>query len=243
MSTSQTLAAAKRQAVSNPTGTCNACMRTGLPILPLRQAYGPAPSSLYATTDKNGVKSVPLNANHPRTLREGYLYVLLLGTDGLKTWQGYQVTAAGALRQFPPYEMPRAAPAPLSEQCVAADHDVPASFINIDTRSYTTAWLAFANDPWPKAVLDLYRKNIATYSAGPTTRFKQLDLKVARETPASVEGGFVMTELDLQVDTRVLDYASPALGDFGSVFDFYSRNHRLQALRGFVRTQVQSQKL
>lgn len=46
MSTSKTLIQARRQAAPNPTGTCSACERTGLPFLPLRLAIMPVTDGL-----------------------------------------------------------------------------------------------------------------------------------------------------------------------------------------------------
>ncbi|CAB3710467.1 hypothetical protein LMG26690_03173 [Achromobacter animicus] len=72
-------------------------------------------------------------------------------------------------------------------------------------------------------------------------RFYELDLQTARNDPASV--GIAMTEQSLQVDQHVLEYATPTIGDFVSVHGFCSRNHRLNALEGFVRTQTQREQL
>ncbi|PTW87128.1 hypothetical protein DBL07_23315, partial [Achromobacter mucicolens] len=79
MSVSKTLGRAIRQALPNPTGTCNACERTGLPILPLRAAYAPAPTATSKRPLAGGgdLAAVPMRLDQPRTLREGYLYVLL----------------------------------------------------------------------------------------------------------------------------------------------------------------------
>ena len=77
MSVSKTLGRAIRQALPNPTGTCNACERTGLPILPLRMAYAPAPTATSKRPLAGGgdLAAVPMRLDQPRTLREGYLYV------------------------------------------------------------------------------------------------------------------------------------------------------------------------
>ena len=239
MSTSQTLIKVRRHVAPNPTGDCNACERTGLPILPLRAAYAPAP---HATTKRTmagagNLEAVPMRLDQPRTLRQGYLYVLLDRSE----WQAYQVTQEGALRQFNPFEMPRAEPAPLSEQCIKQDHDAPASFINIDTERHTTAWIAFSSDPWPASVLDRYLGGVGDNGAPLEPRFQKLDLKVARNDPASV--GIAMTEHALQVDQQVLEYATPTVGDFVSVHGFSTRNHRLDALRGYVRVQARRERL
>jgi len=239
MSISTTLGWAMRHAVPNPTGTCKACERTGLPILPLRSAYAPAPTATSKRPLAGGgdLAAVPMRFDQPRTLREGYLYVLL----DKREWQAYQVTPEGALRQFNPFSMPRAVPEPLSERCIHQDHDVPASFINIDTKLFKTAWIAFSSDPWSDRVLNRYLQSCADGKSPVGARFHELDLKTARENPAKV--GIAMTEQSLQVDQQVLEYATPTTGDFVSVHGFCSRNHRLNALEGFVRTHTQREQL
>ncbi|HBO3623959.1 TPA: hypothetical protein L4S57_005261 [Pseudomonas aeruginosa] len=237
MSTSNALGIAASQAVPNPTGSCNACQRTGLPILPLRAVYAPQPGNTHMReSSTTPLKAIPMRLDQPRTLRQGYLYVLL----DKKEWQAYQVTPEGALRQFRPYQPPRDEPQPLSELCVKQNHDVTASFINIDTAKYSTAWIAIANDPWPKKVLDQYLRGTADDGTALAGRFHQLDLKAARDNPASV--GIAMTEDSLQMH-QVLEYAEASPGDFESVHGFYSHNHRLGALKGHVLTLVQREKL
>ncbi|NWL76218.1 hypothetical protein DM872_05095 [Pseudomonas taiwanensis] len=239
MNTSAALGTATQQAAPNPSGACNACQRTGLPILPLRAAYAPAPYGTHMQPVSRGsdLMAVRMRIDQPRTLRQGYLYVLLDKTE----WQAYQVTPEGALRQFRPYQPPREEPQPLSEDCIKQDHDVTASFINIDTAKYSTASIAFSSDPWPKSVLDRYLSGKGEDGTALEPRFHQLDLKAARENPASV--GLAMTEQALQVDQKVLEYATPTAGDFSSAHGFSTRNHRLEALRGFVRIQRQRQQL
>lgn len=239
MSLSTTLGLAIRHAAPNPTGTCNSCERTGLPILPLRMAYAPTPAATTKRPLAGGgdLAAVPTRLDQPRTLREGYLYVLL----DKQEWQAYQVTPEGALRQFNPFAMPRAAPEPLSDSCIHQDHDVPASFINIDTILFKTAWIAFSSDPWSDSALNRYLHSFADEKSPVAARFYELDLETARNDPASV--GIAMMEQSLQVDQQVLEYATPTIGDFVSVHGFCSRNHRLHALEGFVRTQTQREQL
>lgn len=235
MSVSTTLGLAIRHAAPNPMGTCNACERTGLPILPLRAAYAPTPTATSKRPLAGGgdLAAVPMRLDQPRILRAGYLYVLL----DKREWQAYEVTPEGALRQFNPFAMPRAAPEPLSERCIHQDHDVPASFISIDTKLFKTAWIAFSSDPWSGRVLNRYLQCFANEKSPVGVRFYELDLQTARNDPASV--GIVMTEQSLQVDQHVLEYATPTIGDFVSVHGFCSRNHRLNALQGFVQSQTQ----
>jgi len=214
-----------------PLERCGTCQRWGLPILPLRAAYAPEPwhtQALPVSRDSE-VKAVRMVLDQPRILRRGFLYVLL---DG-KYWQAYEVSPEGALRQFPAFQIPREEPVPLSKRCIRHDHDIPAAFLNINTHRYSTAWLAIANDPWPEAVLHAYQRGGVVDGMNLHDRFYKLDLKTARDDPASV--GIAMTETDLQMH-QVLEYAQPIADDFRSVHGFYPRNHRLRALAAHVRT-------
>ena len=221
-----------------PTGICSTCQRSGLPILPLRAAYAPEPWYTQALPLNRGaeVKAVRLRADQPRTLRSGYLYVLLDNRE----WQAYEISPEGALRQFPPYQIPREEPRSLCEICIQQDHDIPASFINIKTDRYSTAWLALANDPWSERVLNGYLRGGVVDGMALEDRFYKLDLKTARNDPASI--GIAMTEADLQMH-QVLEYAQPMAGDFQSVHGFYPRNSRLRALAGHVREVTEEHKL
>ncbi|PVZ36863.1 toxin VasX, partial [Pseudomonas sp. URIL14HWK12:I11] len=105
-----------------PVGRCATCQRSGLPILPLRTAFAPPAGDIEAD-----VTSARLG--RLRTLRQGYLYVLL----DAQVWQAYAVTEQGLLRQFVPLQMPLDPPAPIAEHCIRENHHLPASFINIDT--------------------------------------------------------------------------------------------------------------
>ena len=224
------LEAAIEQVDPVPLERCRTCQRWGLPILPLRAAYAPEPWQTQAlpVSRDSEVTAVRMVPDQPRILRRGFLYVLL----DRKHWQAYQITPEGALRQFPALQVPREEPVPLSTLCVQQDHDIPAAFLNINTHRYSTAWLAIANDPWPKEVLRAYKHGGVVDGMNLDERFYKLDLKVAREDPASV--GIAMTETDLQLQ-QVLEYSYSMAGDFRSVHGFYPRNDRLRAMAGHVR--------
>ena len=198
------LEAAIEQVDPVPLERCRTCQRWGLPILPLRAAYAPEPWQTQAlpVSRDSEVTAVRMVPDQPRILRRGFLYVLL----DRKHWQAYQITPEGALRQFPALQVPREEPVPLSTLCVQQDHDIPAAFLNINTHRYSTAWLAIANDPWPKEVLRAYKQGGVVDGMNLDERFYKLDLKVARDDPASV--GIAMTETDLQLQ-QVLEYSFP----------------------------------
>ncbi|MEN3752783.1 T6SS effector BTH_I2691 family protein [Mangrovibacter sp. SLW1] len=173
-------ALAARQAAAAPSG-CKACSRQGVAIYPLRVAAVPAFLVHPAWRPAVPEQAVPLAGGEfkyaLRTLRGGYVYVLL---DG-EIWQGYQVTPEGYLRQFNVEEMP-ASPdiPPLNTACRRQHHDILASFITIAPH-HTDIRMAFSSDPWSMDVLDAWRsKN------GPSARFTQLTLSGAGERHAAV---------------------------------------------------------
>lgn len=199
---------------------CKACERHGLPILPLRRALVPDTRPAWIADDAPPVPGTMLGL---RTLRSGYLYVLL----DESVWHAYEVTEQGHLRRFDPYEPPLGAPPPLPNKCVNADHDIPSAFFNVDTHRYSTAWIAFSSDPWPVSVLIDYKT-----AKAPSDRFQVLDLAQARDNPGDV--GMAMTPEHLQVDDLVFEYNQQLAGPFDSAHGFHSRLLRKTALRGFV---------
>ncbi|MDK9355155.1 T6SS effector BTH_I2691 family protein, partial [Lelliottia sp. V106_10] len=154
--------AATQQAASTPSG-CKVCQRQGIPVFPLRVAA--VPKAVVSTGWKSRVpeQDVALTGGEfkyaLRTLRMGYLYVLLDKT----VWQGYMVTAEGYLRYFNPLEKPEGETVePITEACRQQGHCINASFINIDVnpatgQDYEQAWLAFSGDAWSKEVLNEYQ--------------------------------------------------------------------------------------
>lgn len=196
---------------------CHACEREGLPILLLRKAMVPD----FATVSGeplNGV--VPVRAKLGlRTLRRGYLYILL----DRKHWQAYEVTPEGHLRRFNPYQLRGGEPHSLPTRCRHENHDIPSSLLALDTRKYNTAWLAFADDPWTSSVLDAYKDG-----RSPSRRFQTLDLKAARENPASV--GIAMTHKRPEVGHKVFEYGESSSVGLESVHGFHSRLSRLYPL-------------
>ncbi|MEN5038425.1 T6SS effector BTH_I2691 family protein [Pseudomonas sp. TWI929] len=220
MTISQRIALAVAEA-GLPHDQCMSCERQGLPILPLRRALVPDTRPECVTTVAG---SLHISAKMGvRTLRMGYLYVLL----DQQVWHAYAVSEQGHLRRFNPYEPPNGPPRPLPEKCVHEDHDIPSAFLNIDTEKYGSAWLAFSSDAWPVSVLNAYKRGEA-----PAHRFEGLDLIQARNNPELL--GMAMTPDNLQVDKEVFEYTQHACSPFDSAHGFHSRWLRRFALRGYV---------
>ncbi|WEK28717.1 MAG: hypothetical protein P0Y58_17580 [Candidatus Pseudomonas phytovorans] len=189
MTLSQRIAIATAEA-GLPSDQCMACERQGMPILPLRRALVPdARPGCISTVAGSLHVSAKMGL---RTLRMGYLYVLL----DQQVWHAYEVSEQGHLRRFNPYEPSDGPPASLPEKCTNENHDIPSSFLNIDTDRYGSAWLAFSSDAWPVSVLNAYKKGQA-----PAHRFEGLDLTQAHANPELL--GIAMTPDNLQVDEQV----------------------------------------
>ncbi|MEX5502526.1 T6SS effector BTH_I2691 family protein [Pseudomonas putida] len=220
MTISQRIAIAAAEA-GLPSDQCMSCERQGLPILPLRRALVPDTRPECITTVAG---SLHISAKMGlRTLRMGYLYVLL----DQQVWHAYEVSEQGHLRRFNPYEPSDGLPASLPEKCANENHDIPSSFLNIDTDRYGSAWLAFSSDPWPASVLNAYKKGQA-----PAHRFEGVDLTQARNNPELL--GIAMTPDNLQVDKDVFEYAQHGCSPFDSAHGFHTRKLRRFALKGYL---------
>ncbi|OAE59699.1 hypothetical protein A7J67_06420 [Achromobacter xylosoxidans] len=166
-------------------------------------------------------------------MRQGYVYVLL----DKEIWHAYQVTPEGYLRQFNPFSMPRAAPEPLANACLEAGHDLRAAFINIDTAAHKQAWIAFSQDPWPKATLDAYRTGKHTdgkaLPADYRERFRVINLITLKQDPAGGNQALALEHGD-DLAQHVAEYAI-GTRDFVSVHDWHPRHARLEAMHAQLR--------
>ena len=218
-------ALATRQAAIMPSG-CKACTREGITIFPLRIAAVPkhtdVPEWHVTPALTGGEYKYAL-----RTLREGYLYILLDGAF----WQSYEVTAEGAMRQFNAYERPETDhPAPLEERCRTKGHDIISGFISIDPR-FSQAEIAFSSDTWSKTVLRQYQNK------RPAGRFTRVDLNAFKAVPGQHERGLSLdytlssltgrvvefrTELFPQPGIGLLPYMKPVQG---GMHGFFPRQH------------------
>ena len=225
-----------------PSG-CKVCERKGLPVFPLRVAVVPQKMAgrnwVPAVPDPNVELTGGLFKYALRTLRMGYLYVLL----DKKYWQAYEVTAEGYLRQITPSIMPEGdTVTPLAPVCVKRGHEIAASFINIDT-AYSQAWLAFSSDPWSSDVLDKYQS-----SPELSTRFTQIDLNTLKQNPASIPQARVLDPSLSVLKANVAEFAAtfypwfenPESNISASAHGFYPRHEGAEALAIRI-AQLQSQ--
>lgn len=236
--------AATQQAASTPSG-CKVCQRKGIPVFPLRVAAVPKAVVSTGWTSKVPEQDIALAGGEfkyaLRTLRMGYLYVLLDKT----VWQGYMVTAEGYLRYFNPLEMPEGETVePISEACRQQGHCINASFINIDVnpatgQDYDQAWLAFSSDPWSKEVLHEYQSG-----KRPASRFTQISLSTLKKSPASIPEARVLDISLADLTSDVAEFATELFGNVqtitgepnGGAHGFYPRQGDKAALGARVAT-------
>ena len=137
---SQDNAAAADQSAQIPSD-CKVCQREGIPVLPLRIAV--VPNGMVSSGWQPNIQPQPAQSLKGgeykyalRTLRMGYLYVLLKPKESngdKKIWQGYEVTTEGALRQFEATLMPECdAVESLCSACRTQGHCNAGSFINFE---------------------------------------------------------------------------------------------------------------
>ncbi|QLK59589.1 hypothetical protein GE278_01810 [Enterobacteriaceae bacterium Kacie_13] len=231
------IAAAAQQAAAGPSG-CKACERKGVPILPLRVAVmlnHTVRTDWHPAVPKQDVELTGGAFKYGlRTLRMGYLYVLLDNS----VWEGYEVTADGCLRYFNANEMPEGGTViPLSARCRQAHHDIKCSFLHIDNYKDRTVWLAFSSDAWSPEVLKGYQSGDR-----PASRFTRLT--VSKEGKVTAEGALVVDTSLSALTQNVAEYATEFFPNTatvggnvkGGAHGFYSRKHpiKLHALSNYV---------
>lgn len=240
---SQDNAAAADQSAQIPSD-CKVCQREGIPVLPLRIAV--VPNGMVSSGWQPNIQPQPAPSLKGgeykyalRTLRMGYLYVLLKPKESngdKKTWQGYEVTTEGALRQFEATLMPECdAVESLCSACRTQGHCNAGSFINFDTKKYSEAWLAFSSDPWSDDVLSQYEKEPSE------ERFTHIILDSLQSAPSAEKGEFAIDSALSSLKEKVAEYATllyPWLEKInepeGGMHGFYSRQDESTSFGDYV---------
>jgi len=144
---------------------CKFCDKKGLMILPLRYSVALADdmASLRAIpalppTLGKGVSDLALTKGKyaPAMLRAGYLYVLI-DREGIKSWEGYQVTQDAYLYKFPVDVPPQTK---VEFSCAPNSCGIDASMISIEHASeIEKVYFLFTPTAMTKAKLDEYKKD------------------------------------------------------------------------------------
>ena len=184
----------KRQAA----GKCPACERKGIPVFLLRQAviklapFKGAKSDVDYQSLANYAQKINFKNRMPdeqlkdygyilRTLRKGYVYVMQQKGDDINTrmLEAYECFN-GVLRLKDAYSLSGTEPRPLSKACYNACHSIPASFINLDDRIFTNAWVAYVSQPWSSETIDQY---INEQDKLALSRFTHIDITKLKDDP------------------------------------------------------------
>lgn len=179
-------------------GKCPVCERKGIPVFLLRQAviklapFEGAKSDLDYQSLANYAQKINFKNRMPdeqlkdygyilRTLRNGYVYVMQQKGDDINTrmLEAYECID-GALRLKDAYSLSGTEPRPLSKACYNACHSIPASFINLDDRVYTNAWVAYVSQPWSSETINQYIKEQDKLVL---SRFTHIDITKLKDDP------------------------------------------------------------
>ncbi|MBI0095370.1 MULTISPECIES: toxin VasX [Gilliamella] len=179
-------------------GKCPVCERKGIPVFLLRQAviklapFEGAKSDLDYQSLANYAQKINFKNRMPdeplkdygyilRTLRNGYVYVMQQKGDDINTrmLEAYECID-GALRLKDAYSLSGTEPRPLSKACYNACHSIPASFINLDDRIYTNAWVAYVSQPWSSETINQYIKEQDKLAL---SRFTHIDITKLKDDP------------------------------------------------------------
>lgn len=179
-------------------GKCPVCERKGIPVFLLRQAviklapFEGAKSDLDYQSLANYAQKINFKNRMPdeqlkdygyilRTLRNGYVYVMQQKGDDFNTrmLEAYECID-GALRLKDAYSLTGTEPRPLSKACYNACHSIPASFINLDDRVYTNAWVAYVSQPWSSETINQYIKEQDKLAL---SRFTHIDITKLKDDP------------------------------------------------------------
>ncbi|OCG15862.1 toxin VasX [Gilliamella sp. WF3-4] len=184
-------------------GSCLACERVGLPVFLLRQAVIKTKFNKIEQVNPtyqelaNYTKTLDFKHRMPdeeleyydyvlRTLRNGYVYVMQQQGENIESriLHVYECID-GALRLKNFLELTNTEPRPISKACKNACHNIPASFINLNNRDFTQAWVAYSSQPWPKKTLDDYLKE---QDSQVLSRFTKIDIQNLKDSPSDATG-------------------------------------------------------
>jgi hypothetical protein len=166
--------AAANMKLSN--GKCGACQRSGFPLFLVRKSIVPKnfkgiewDQGMLALGNREPTETLNCFKYAYRTLREGYVYILLRKNKSVKEWQGtnlnllkvkaFEVTHSGAFRLRELRDIKGSRPKELPSSCVTDGHQFKAKFITLDNKIYDKAWIAYSPYRWDKEVIEYYRKN------------------------------------------------------------------------------------
>lgn len=150
-------------------GGCGICQRKGFPIFLVRKA--PISHDYSFSGDSKNILSLAKDNREPeidlsthryvyRTLRTGYVYILV--NHPITGWEflGYEVTPSGVFRHKSITDVKERNIKEIPRQCIDdGNHHIPGSFINIDTTVYKgDAYIAYTRRAWSQGEMSTINK-------------------------------------------------------------------------------------
>ncbi|MCX8588155.1 toxin VasX, partial [Gilliamella sp. B3801] len=195
-----------RSALAN--GGCGVCERQGFPIFLVRKA---PISKNFNLAQKMGetIKLLEDNREPPidlvthkyvyRTLRVGYVYILV--KHKTKGWEflGYEVTPSGVFRHKTITDLKERNIKEIPESCTKdGNHHIPGSFINIDTSIYEgEAYIAYTRRAWSQGKNSTIEKYLKLMNESSIT------IEVPSRKRSSSTTGDSSTKEHFEIDIRL----------------------------------------
>lgn len=168
---------------------CGVCKRMGFPIFLVRKTV--IKKNFNGQNWSNGVKS--LGDREPtvdlkthewayRTLRKGFVYILIKRTTPINSYTGYEylfyeVTPGGACRHTTVKQPIEKNIKEIPEKCIIDGHQYKSLFITIDTSVYTgTAYIAYSRRAWSRKTIKMYQKAANSNDTTLLQRFSKINL-------------------------------------------------------------------
>ena len=145
-------------------GGCGVCQRMGFPLFLVRKAIVPK-GYRDVNWSQNIISLGPneksLSATYEyayRTLRTGYVYLLLQEQDKTYRYLSYEVTPSGVYRHKSINDMIEHNIHEIPEKCHDKYDHIPGVFINIDRSRYSgIGYIGYSRRAWSQSALDKYR--------------------------------------------------------------------------------------
>lgn len=154
--------AEKSSALAN--GGCGVCQRMGFPLFLVRKTI--VPKGYRGVNWSQNIISLGSNEKQLsdvyeyayRTLRTGYVYILLQEQDKTYRYLAYEVTPSGVFRHKSIEDMVEHNIHEIPKKCNDKHDHIPGVFINIDRSRYSgIGYIGYSRRAWSQEALDKYR--------------------------------------------------------------------------------------
>ncbi|WP_392560289.1 toxin VasX [Orbus mooreae] len=164
-------------------GGCGVCQRMGFPLFLVRKAIIPK-GYRGVNWSQNiinlGSNEKPLSDAYEyayRTLRTGYVYILLQEQDKTYRYLAYEVTPSGVFRHKSIEDMVEHNIHEIPKKCHDKYDHIPGVFINIDRSRYSgIGYIGYSRRAWSQGALDKYRLAANNADMSQLQRFSVINL-------------------------------------------------------------------